>query len=102
MLRFHFFTAKQGTWVHKDDRSPLILQLTKRRKSEKSDQSKLSDIKKDKEHVEEDIADLKDIKPEINGDISVKSKHVAKKAKLIKNPIIGKLSKCNLYRVNVG
>ena len=23
MLRFHFFTAKQGTWVHKDDRGPL-------------------------------------------------------------------------------
>ena len=22
MLRFHFFTAKQGTWVHKDDRGP--------------------------------------------------------------------------------
>ena len=41
--------------------------------------------------MEEDIADLKDIKPEINGDVTVKSKHVAKKAKLIKNPIIGKL-----------
>ena len=24
MLLFHFFTAKQGTWVHKDDRGPLI------------------------------------------------------------------------------
>ena len=23
MLRFHFFTAKQGTWVHKDDRGPV-------------------------------------------------------------------------------
>ena len=23
MLRFHFFTAKQGTWVHKYDRDPL-------------------------------------------------------------------------------
>ena len=23
ILRFHFFTAKQGTWVHKDDRGPL-------------------------------------------------------------------------------
>ena len=23
MLRFHFFTAKQGTWVYKDDRGPL-------------------------------------------------------------------------------
>ena len=23
MLRFHFFTAKQGTSVHKDDRGPL-------------------------------------------------------------------------------
>ena len=23
MLRFHFFTAKQGTWVHKDDRGPF-------------------------------------------------------------------------------
>ena len=22
MLRFHFFTAKQGTWVHKNDRGP--------------------------------------------------------------------------------
>ena len=22
MLRFHFFTAKQGTWVHKYDRGP--------------------------------------------------------------------------------
>ena len=22
MLRFHFFTSKQGTWVHKDDRGP--------------------------------------------------------------------------------
>ena len=22
MLRFHFFTAKQGTWLHKDDRGP--------------------------------------------------------------------------------
>ena len=22
MLRFYFFTAKQGTWVHKDDRGP--------------------------------------------------------------------------------
>ena len=22
MLRFHFFTAKQGIWVHKDDRGP--------------------------------------------------------------------------------
>ena len=25
MLRFHFFTAKQGTWVHKDDRVPLVI-----------------------------------------------------------------------------
>ena len=25
MLRFHFFTAKQGTSVHKDDRGPLKL-----------------------------------------------------------------------------
>ena len=24
MLRFHFVTAKQGTWVHKDDRGPSI------------------------------------------------------------------------------
>ena len=24
MLRFHFFTAKQGTWVHKDDRGPCM------------------------------------------------------------------------------
>ena len=24
MLRFHFFTAKQGTWVHKHDRGPLL------------------------------------------------------------------------------
>ena len=24
MLRFHFFTATQGTWVHKDDRGPLF------------------------------------------------------------------------------
>ena len=24
MLRFHFFTAKQGTWVHQDDRGPFI------------------------------------------------------------------------------
>ena len=24
MLRFHFFTAKQGTWVHKDDRGPFF------------------------------------------------------------------------------
>ena len=23
ILRFHFFTSKQGTWVHKDDRGPL-------------------------------------------------------------------------------
>ena len=23
MLRFHFFTAKQGSWVYKDDRGPL-------------------------------------------------------------------------------
>ena len=22
MLQFQFFTAKQGTWVHKDDRGP--------------------------------------------------------------------------------
>ena len=22
LLRFHFFTAKQGIWVHKDDRGP--------------------------------------------------------------------------------
>ena len=28
MLRFHFFTAKQGTWVHKDDRGPLCLYLS--------------------------------------------------------------------------
>ena len=27
MLRFHFFTAKQGTWVHKDDRGPYIVWL---------------------------------------------------------------------------
>ena len=25
MLRFHFFTAKQGTWVHKDDRGPSCI-----------------------------------------------------------------------------
>ena len=25
MLRFHFFTAKHGTWEHKDDRGPSIL-----------------------------------------------------------------------------
>ena len=25
MLRFHFFTAKQGTWVHKDDRGPYVI-----------------------------------------------------------------------------
>ena len=24
MLRFHFFTTKQGTWVHKNDRGPLF------------------------------------------------------------------------------
>ena len=24
MLRFNFFTAKQGTWVHKDDRGPFL------------------------------------------------------------------------------
>ena len=23
-LRFHFFTAKLGTWVHKDDRGPFV------------------------------------------------------------------------------
>ena len=28
MLRFHFFTAKQGTWVHKDDRGPYIWFVT--------------------------------------------------------------------------
>ena len=25
MLRFHFFAAKQGTWVHKNDRGPSFL-----------------------------------------------------------------------------
>ena len=25
MLQFHFCTAKQGTWVHKDNRGPLLL-----------------------------------------------------------------------------
>ena len=25
MLRFHFFIAKQGTWVHKDDRGPKFV-----------------------------------------------------------------------------
>ena len=25
MLRFHFFTAKKGTWVHKADRGPLLI-----------------------------------------------------------------------------
>ena len=24
MPRFHFFTAKQSTWVHKDDRGPYL------------------------------------------------------------------------------
>ena len=27
MLRFHFFTATQGTWVHKDDRGPLCYKI---------------------------------------------------------------------------
>ena len=27
MLRFHFFTAKQGTWVPKDDRGPYFLTI---------------------------------------------------------------------------
>ena len=25
MLRFHFFTAKQGTWVHEYNRYPLVI-----------------------------------------------------------------------------
>ena len=27
MLRFHFFTSKQGTSVHKDDRGPFVVAL---------------------------------------------------------------------------
>ena len=29
LLRFQFFTSKQGTWVHKDDRGPFYIFLSK-------------------------------------------------------------------------
>ena len=44
MLRFYFFTAKQGTWVHNFDRGPLWHKFTFRVNAFDNEGVPLSDI----------------------------------------------------------
>ncbi|KAK3099817.1 hypothetical protein FSP39_010212 [Pinctada imbricata] len=69
------------------------MSLTKRRKSERSEHSSVTQHKdpgksKDLDMVSEETREIKDGKPEHSADIPYRAKHIYKKAKLIKNPII--------------